>query len=228
MPNENRTLIALVLDRSGSMQGLQEETIVNVNNFIREQQAQPGECDFTLVQFSTDYVFTYNAIPIAKVEPLTTKTYAPDGYTALLDAMGRCIDETGRRLARMPEQDRAGKVIVVIITDGGENASKEYTREAVAGKVKTQQTEYKWQFVFIGANMDAIGTAGAVGIAASAAMNYSASPRGTRAVYGMVSSNVSNNRRGGVGGQTVSMDWSPAQREQAIDPDAPDKPQSST
>lgn len=207
MPNQKKTLIALVLDRSGSMKPLQLETIGGVNTLIADQQKEPGECDFTLVQFSTDYTFTYNAIPIRDAALLTAKTYEPEGSTALLDAMGRCIDETGKRLAAMSEADRPAKVVIVIVTDGQENASHVFNKAQISERVEHQQKKYGWQFVFLGANMDAISGAADVGISGAMAMNYVASSAGVGQVYRSTSKKLSDHRN-----FSAPMSWSKQDR----------------
>jgi uncharacterized protein YegL len=176
--DNNHTLIALLLDASTSMHRLQRETISSVNHFVDAQKGVPGRATFTLVQFNTAYFFTHNARPLVEVPPLTTETYVPNGDTALLDALGRTIDETGKKLAALPEAERPGKVIVVVMTDGEENSSIEYTREKVMGMVQHQQEAYGWQFLFLGAGPDAITQAGAMGIKPQAAMIYNATSLG--------------------------------------------------
>lgn len=207
--NADKTHISMVLDRSSSMAPLTNETIAGVNKFVADQQAEPGECSFTLVQFSTDYDFTYKNVALKDAKPLTTATYRPHGWTALLDAMGRCIDETGIYLASLPEHERPAKVVFVVITDGEENRSKEYTRALVAEKVKLQQEKYNWKFVFLGANMDAITVAQSYNIPVAGAANFAATARSSEALYGSFSANVSSYRGGGATG----MSWSSEQRD---------------
>jgi len=164
------TDITLVVDRSGSMQSIREDAEGGVNAFVLEQAKHPGEALLTLVQFDTEYEFLYRAKPIKEVPPYTLM---PRGNTALLDAVGRAINETGERLAKMPEEDRPGLVIFVILTDGQENSSKEFAKLQIKEMIERQQSQYNWQFTFLGANQDAFAEAGGIGINAASAANYS-------------------------------------------------------
>lgn len=215
MPNPNKAIIVLVLDASGSMGPLQKDTIGSVNQFVKAQEAVPGECDFTLIQFSTGApIVTFNAVPIGNVTPLTTDTYRPSGGTALLDAIGKAIDETGKKLAAMPDADRPGKVIVCVMTDGEENSSQEYSgdagKKAISEMVKHQQEKYAWQFVFLGANIDSFTTATGYGMSGAMAINYQATPKGIRVAMRGLSANAAAYRSGGA----VGMSWTPEQRKE--------------
>ena len=156
------TDVTVVLDRSGSMQSCRDDAEGGLNTFIEEQKKQPGETLFTLVQFDTEYEFVHKGKPIRDVGPCEL---VPRGMTALLDAVGRAIAETGERLAAMPEPDRPGLVVFVIVTDGQENSSKEYTKPQIKEMIERQQNDYKWQFTFLGANQDAFAEAHGIGIA---------------------------------------------------------------
>lgn len=177
--NEQATHITIVLDRSGSMESVREDTIGGFNVFLNEQKAEPGQATLTLVQFDNEYEVVYDTLPLAKVPPLTQKTFQPRGSTALLDAIGRAMNETGKRLAEMPDSERPGKVLLVIMTDGYENASQEFTSEQIFQKITHQREVYSWQIVFIGANQDAIATGSSLGIAPSNSLNYVADSAGT-------------------------------------------------
>lgn len=176
------TYIAVVLDRSGSMSSIRESTIGGFNKFLAEQKAVPGEALLTLAQFDDQYEIVHNALMLRDVPELTAATFVPRGYTALDDAIGRTIDALGARLAGMREQDRPSKVIVVIITDGGENASKEYKGRA-AQMIEHQRTKYSWEFVYIGANQDAVATARSYNINPNNALNYAANNAGTQQAF---------------------------------------------
>lgn len=156
--------LTVVLDRSGSMHVCQSDAEGGLNRFVEEQKKQPGEARFTLVQFDTEYEFVHRAVPIQDVPPCSL---VPRGNTALLDAVGRAIVETGERLAKMSEADRPGLVVFVILTDGQENSSREFSRAKVREMIAHQQDVYKWQFIYLGANQDAFAEAGALGIAGS-------------------------------------------------------------
>jgi len=190
--------VSFVLDRSGSMESVRNDTIGGFNAFIEAQQKLPGECLATLAQFDHDYEVVYSGKPIKDVPKLTAETFVPRGSTALLDAIGRTINETGKRLSAMPEADRPGKVIFVILTDGGENASKEFNREQVFKMISLQRDTYKWEIVFLGANQDAIKVGGSIGVAAASSMTYASNAQGTQAVFKSASNYVSRARGGAV------------------------------
>ena len=179
--NKNCTEIVFVLDRSGSMQSCQEAAIAGFNRFLVEQQQLEGLVKLTLILFDDEYLMPINALPVAEVLPLDAQTYVPRGSTALLDAIGRAVDELGVRLASSPEPDRPGQVIVAILTDGLENSSQTYDWRQIAGLIKHQSEKYKWTFLFLGANQDAIATAARMNIARSNAADYVADSDGLRA-----------------------------------------------
>ena len=166
------TEIVFILDRSGSMQGMVESAISGFNRLLREQQQVPGHARFTLVLFDDQYELPFHSVPIAEVVELDTATYIPRGGTALLDAIGRTIDELGHQLAATPETERPGQVIIAVLTDGEENCSKHHTWESVAKRIRHQTEKYHWQFLFLGANQDAIATAGRMNIQAANTANF--------------------------------------------------------
>lgn len=147
--------LIFALDRSGSMMMGANDYIGGFNAFLAEQQEIPGECRVTLAQFNTGYETVYASQPIAAVEPLTPKSFKPFGQTALYDALCRLIDETGARLSMLSVPERPDKVIVVILTDGDENASRRYTLEDAAARIRHQREVYQWEFIYLGANQDA-------------------------------------------------------------------------
>ncbi|MFN9770810.1 MAG: VWA domain-containing protein [Planctomycetota bacterium] len=163
------TDITLVVDRSGSMETIREDAEGGVNTLIAEQAKQPGECLITLVQFDQEYEFVHRGIKASECPAYKLK---PRAMTALLDAVGRAINETGERLAALPESQRPGLVVFVISTDGQENASHEFTREQVKRMIAHQQNAYKWQFTFLAANAEAFAEAGGMGIAADHAAQF--------------------------------------------------------
>jgi hypothetical protein len=188
--------ITVVLDRSGSMFKLQDEVISAFNFFLDEQKKVEGDATFTLIQFDHQYEVIFEALNINEVVNLNQDTYVPRGITALLDAVGTAITSTGKRLAAMNERDRPSKVIFLIQTDGLENASKEFTAETVKKMISEQQDKYSWEFVFLGANIDAVSTATHLGIKERNAMTYFCSPGGTQDAFLSVSSNMASFRRG--------------------------------
>lgn len=165
------TDITFVVDRSGSMQSIREDAEGGVNSFIREQQEQPGEANLTLVQFDTRYDFVFRGIPVQKAHPYVLK---PRGSTALLDAVGRAIIETGDRLRAMDESQRPGLVVFVIVTDGQENSSREFSREKIREMIEHQQNVYNWKFTFLAANQDAFAEGRQLGIDSAGIASYAA------------------------------------------------------
>ncbi len=178
--NKNLTEIAYVLDRSGSMAPVTEAAIAGFNEFLHEQQKTEGLARLTLVLFDNEYLVPFEGIPIGEALPLDTTTFVPRGSTALLDAIGTTIDRLGARLEAIPEPMRPGQVIVAIFTDGCENSSSKFTWKDVSGRIQEQTNTYNWQFLFLGANHDAIATASLLNIATSQASSYVADGIGTR------------------------------------------------
>lgn len=187
MTRLNLTDITLVLDRSGSMQSIKQATIEAFNSFLASQKSGAGEAQMTLVQFDDQYELVYGAVPLARAPKLTEATYLPRASTALLDAMGRTILATGKRLNQLPEAQRPGTVVFVTLTDGFENASTEYTHSRVNDMIREQRDKYSWQFIFLGANQDAIATAAQLGVAAGQAMTFAANTVGVQACIGAFS-----------------------------------------
>ena len=198
------TRLALILDRSGSMASIDEATVAGVNRFVEEQRQVPGTATLKLVQFDDVYEEVFDT-PTAEAPELTLsktprpgqKTYEPRGSTALLDAIGRTITELGSGLAAMSEDERPDKVIVIIMTDGLENASKTFTARQVLDLIVQQRDIYKWDFVFLGANQDAIATAAKMGIAAASAMPYAANSAATTNAVNATSAAVRRSRTTG-------------------------------
>lgn len=209
---QNLTDITVLLDRSGSMESIREDTIGGFNTFVKDQQAQVGigPARLTLIQFDGqgyDTVIEHRAIEA--VSPLTVTDFQPRGNTPLLDAMARMIDEAGKRFDGLTENDRPDKVVAVIITDGMENASTHTTREDVLARVKMQQEQYGWMFLYLGANQDAIAVASLIGIGQQHAASYAANAAGAHATYNAVSHMVSGRRHGKAVGAAA---FSPAER----------------
>jgi hypothetical protein len=178
---DNYTHVSIVLDRSGSMSSCEDVTREGFNTFVTKQQKEKGEATVSLVQFDDQYEVNYEFKNLQDVPLLTKTTYTPRGMTALLDAIGKTINSTGKRLAQMEEKDRPSKVLFVIQTDGFENNSNEFTREKIFEMIKHQREKYQWGFVFLGANQDAIATATSYGISANSAMSYN--PINSKAVF---------------------------------------------
>lgn len=152
MTNPNYTHITLVVDRSGSMQLIALEAQVAINLYLDDQKQQPGDCTLTLIEFDDKITPVYRGGRLAEFD---SYTLLPRGLTALNDAVGDAIMRTGRFLEGMKEAERPGKVLVVIVTDGGENASKDFTLDAVRKMIATQEKDYNWQFVFLSSDLNA-------------------------------------------------------------------------
>ena len=206
------TDITVLLDRSGSMASIKESMEAAFDTFIKEHKAVPST-KVTLVQFNNhnDQDVVYQCVPVGAVEKLNLK---PCGNTPLIDAFVKLIDSTGRRLADMSETERPDQVLMVIITDGQENASRQYKRADVSNRVRNQRDAYKWQFVYLGANQDAIAEAATYGIPHWNAITYDTSEQAIGGVVFALASNTmaytSNTSRG-----KAVPDFTPEQRKEA-------------
>lgn len=170
MTDADLTHIYFLLDRSGSMQSIRGETIAGFDAFVAEQRSVPGRCRVTLARFDNVYEEAYTDLPI---EEIGTLELEPRGTTALLDAIGRLVTTAGARLAALPEERRPGTVIVGIMTDGHENASHEWTRPAIKALIGQQTDRYGWQFLYMGADQDAVEVGTGLGVDADHAITYS-------------------------------------------------------
>ena len=166
------TEIVFILDRSGSMGGLEADTIGGFNSLIRKQKELQGEALVSLVLFNHKSTVIYNRVPIREVEPLTDQQYYACGNTALLDAVGDAIHHIGNIHKYIREEDRPEKTMVIITTDGMENASGRYSYDKIRTMIEKEKTKYGWEFLFLGANIDAVGAARDIGIDAKYAANY--------------------------------------------------------
>lgn len=180
--NSHLTEIIFLLDRSGSMHGLEQDTIGGINSLIAKQNEMAGKTQLTLVLFDDQYELVWNGVD-AHTARLTEKEYYVRGMTALLDAVGKTILDVGHRLAHTKEEDRPSKVMFVITTDGLENASREFTRKKVQEMIKHQEERYNWEFLFMGANIDAAKEAAEIGIKAQSARSFEASSAGIQLMY---------------------------------------------
>ena len=202
--NNNLTEIVFILDRSGSMAGLEDDTIGGFNAMVEKQKKEQGEAVLSAVLFSDDNRVLYDRVDIQKVEPMTDLQYRVGGCTALLDAIGSAVHHIANVHKYAREEDRPGKTIFVITTDGMENASRAYTYEEVQRMVKHEQEKYGWEFLFLGANMDAISAARSFGIRADRAVRYRRDSTGTALNYSVVSETVARVRRN----ERIEPDWS--------------------
>jgi hypothetical protein len=201
--------ITLVVDRSGSMQSIRSDAEGGVNAFIEGQAKQPGEALLTLVQFDTEYEFIHKGVLVSLAGPYSL---VPRGGTALLDAVGRAINETGQRLAAMAEQDRPGLVVFVVMTDGEENSSKEFSKSNIKEMIQLQQERYGWHFTFLGADQDAFAEAQELGMAASGAANFSRNK--VAAAYRATSAKVARMRRQTVDNMPVANEFTIEERDE--------------
>jgi len=200
---ENLTELVFILDRSGSMSGLETDTIGGFNSMLEKQKKESGEAFVTTVLFDDKYEVLHDRYDIKGVNLLTEKEYYVRGSTALLDAIGITINNIGKALSDTKEEDRPGKVLFVIITDGMENSSREFSYEKVKKMVEHQKSKYAWDFIFLGANIDAIKTANSFGISADMATNFVSDSAGTQLNYKIVSEVVSSFRKG----KNVDKSW---------------------
>ena len=185
MTDSTKTLIAALLDRSGSMQRSKAATEDGWGELINGQRAEQGNCEVTLAQFDTHYEVLYPPTDIAAVPEFVVN---PRGSTALLDATGRFITEVGEQLAAMPEEQRPGTVICLIMTDGMENASRQWSWDAVKRLITQQREVYGWEFIFLGANIDAVEVGMRMGVDADSALTFAAdSYDGNREAYRVTS-----------------------------------------
>jgi uncharacterized protein YegL len=184
------TELVFILDKSGSMSGLEADTIGGFNSMLTKQQAVEGDCLVTTVLFDNNYELLHDRIDLKAVSPMTDKEYQVGGCTALLDAIGRTIHKIGNAQKNTADDYRAEKVMFVIITDGEENSSREYTADKVKSQIERQKNKYGWEFIFLGANIDAVETAGRYGISADRAVNYMPDKVGTKLNFAVMSEAV--------------------------------------
>lgn len=199
--------IVVLLDRSGSMYSIAPDMMGGFDYFIKDQQKEPGECHLTLTQFDTQGIdMVHEAIDIQDVPPLVLE---PRGSTPLLDALGITIVKVGERFNNMADDKRPGKVVFIIITDGEENSSKEYTLDTIKKMVERQSEEFDWQFVYLGANVDAFENATSMGMHGGAALDYKANTKGVHSNFAAVSSSMSRHRAAPAG---TAYEFSEAER----------------
>lgn len=193
--NMNLTEVVFILDRSGSMADLTDDTIGGFNSLIEQQKNNnTGEVKVTTVLFDDQYEVLHNCIDVREITSITRREYFARGMTAMLDAIGRTIDSVGERLVTTPEADRPGKVMFVITTDGYENCSHLYTLQQIKDMITHQTEKYNWTFLFLGANMDAVSVGNSMGISSSHSHTYTATSVGTRSVYTAVGQTVTTAR----------------------------------
>lgn len=197
------TELVFILDRSGSMTGLESDTVGGYNGMLEKQQHNPGEAFVTTVLFNDEYEVLHDRVSLKNVRQMSDKEYFVKGYTALLDAIGKTITKVKNAQALQATKQQSTQVIFVITTDGMENASTEYSVGKVRQMVEYQQREHGWEFIFLGANIDAVNTAEQFGINKDRAANYNADSEGTMLNFDVISDAVSNFRSH----SAVGEDW---------------------
>jgi hypothetical protein len=178
--NPNLSEIVYILDRSGSMQSLQQAAIDGFNEFLQGQLDTPGDANLSLLLFDNEFDKIYDRTPLQEVRDLDSTTYQPRASTSLLDAIGHTITGLGKQLEAEPEEKRPGKVIVAIYTDGYENSSREFTLKQINQMITHQRNAYAWEFLFLAANQDAMATAAQMGIAQHMASSVQLNEKGMR------------------------------------------------
>lgn len=195
---KNLTEIVFILDRSGSMSGLEGDTVGGYNAFIEKQKREEGDAKLTTVLFDDKYEVLHDRVDIRKLSPISEREYYVRGTTALIDAIGRSITKMLMDIKMSQEDEKPNKVIFVITTDGYENASCEYSIEEVRNLIENQKKE-GWEFIFLGANIDAVKTAGDYGISSDRAANFNNDAKGVSLNYQTVSEAVADFRKGKIG-----------------------------
>ena len=203
MMKKNLTELVFILDRSGSMAGLEDDTIGGFNAMLEKQKAEPGEAYVSTVLFDNRSEVIHDRLPLERVPALTRKEYYVRGCTALLDAVGGAIHHIGNIHKYAREEDRPERTLFVITTDGMENASRRYDYRRVKEMIERQREKYGWEFLFLGANIDAAREAARFGISAERAANYHADHQGTGLVYEAVNAAVCSVRAS----KTLENDW---------------------
>jgi hypothetical protein len=189
------TEIICIIDRSGSMESIRSDAIGGFNRFLADQKEPEDPARFTMVLFDDQYDVTYNGADIQTVPLLTNKTFIPRGSTALLDAVGKTLNTVSARLAEIPADDRPEKVIVAILTDGHENASREFSLPVVREMISHYSTDLKWDFIYLAASQDVFSEAGQMGISADNTIQFSADKAGIHESYNNISKAMAMKRK---------------------------------
>ena len=200
---KNLTELIFILDRSGSMSGLEKDTIGGFNSMLKKQKDEEGDAIVTTVLFDNRYELLHDRINIKGISPLSDKEYFVRGTTALLDAIGKTIEKIENAQKHTLEEERASKVLFVITTDGMENSSTRYNYEKIKRMIEAKKKEFGWEFIFLGANIDAVSAAESIGISRDRATNYNSDSEGTKLNYEVISNTISSLR----GKHTISDNW---------------------
>ncbi len=203
---KNLTELVFILDRSGSMSGLEADTIGGFNSLIEKQKKEPGQCLVSTLLFDHECQVLHDRVDLAQIHPMTGRDYTVRGCTALLDAMGGAIAHIGNVHKYARPEDVPERTLFVITTDGMENASRRYAADKVKAMIQRQKEKYGWEFLFLGANMDAVSTARSFGIGADRAVSYHADHQGTQLNYAVLNEAVRQVRCA----KPLSADWKKA------------------
>jgi uncharacterized protein YegL len=194
------TEIACILDRSGSMSSIIDEAIGGLNKFIDDQKELDGDANISIALFDNEYELIYDNVDIKTIPTITRDVYNPRGMTALYDAIGKTMTSIGKRLANTAEEDRPEKVMIVILTDGEENHSREYNAKNISEMITHQEDTYNWTFMFLAANQDACSVGKSLGMKDYSTVNFNANSGGTRGAFTNMSTMTKGYR-----GMSVSM-----------------------
>jgi len=211
----NLTELVFILDRSGSMGGMENDTIGGFNSMLTKQQNEDGECRITTVLFDHEYEILHDRIDIKAVSPITDNDYFVRGQTALLDAVGKTINKIGDVQKNTAEEYRAGKVLFVITTDGMENASRKFGYGKIKKMIEKQKSKHNWEFLFLGANIDAVEVAENFGIAANRAQNFHNDSDGIRMNFCVLNKTIGDYRKSKIG-ERLSDSWSKSIQEDFV------------
>ena len=200
---KDSTELVFILDRSGSMSGLEKETIGGFNSMLKKQKKEKGEAKVTTVLFDNEYELLHNHLDIKEVNNITDNDYYVRGSTALLDAVGKAINNMINVQKKLSDKEQAENVMFIITTDGMENSSREYTYKKISRMIEHQKEKYGWEFIFLGANIDAVEVASKFGINEDRAVNFHSDKEGTSLNYKVVSETVSTLRTN----SKISSEW---------------------
>ena len=197
MKKKERTELVCILDRSGSMSSIRNDAIGGFNTFLSEQKKEPGTTNLSLILFDNEYLKQIDNVDIQSVEPLTMKTYVPRGSTALLDAVGKTINEVDARILSLKKSEKPDNVIFCILTDGHENTSKEFKRSQIKKMIEDKQADESWVFIFLAANQDAFAEAGSLGISRHTTADFFADSDGTQNAFYQMNESVKESKARG-------------------------------
>lgn len=204
---KNLTELVFILDRSGSMRGLERDTIGGYNGMMDKQKKEEGQANITTVLFDDQYEKIHDRVPLDQVSELTEEQYYVRGCTALLDAIGRTIHDMALIQKHLPDGEKAEKVIFVITTDGLENASRQYSRAKIKEMIRHEQEKYGWEFLFLGANMDAVAEAGSLGISADRSVTFQNDSQGIETNYEVVGRTLCQMRMAETAAPRMGGEW---------------------